>query len=86
MTLGDKTRVSDSFEKNEIDILVTTPALCMGLPTAEVIVYYTMPRTYESLMKGIYQVSERQHQGYIHVLLDEQVMYMKKTLIIKSKN
>ena len=66
-------RVSDSFEGNEINVVVTTHTFGMGLPRADVIIYYTMPRTYESLMNGIHQV-RRQQQGHVHVLLDEQVM------------
>ena len=83
MSLSEKKSVSDRFERNEIDVVVTTPALCMGLPKADVIIYYTMPRTYESLMNGIHQV-RRQQQGHVHVLLDEQVMCVKGTLITQE--
>ena len=73
MSLSDRKRVSDSFERNEIAVVVTTPTLCMGLPTADVIIYYTIPRTYESLVKAVYQVPRKWRQGFVIVLLDEQV-------------
>ena len=68
--------VRKDFIEGKVNVVVTNLPYSMSLQQADTVIFFSIPKTREALMTGVYQAARSQQQGHVYVLLDKVCIYM----------